>query len=315
LWSGSSRGTSLAFSAQNSHHAPVSARHFSFTVTPEDAGLRIDQLVAKHVPGLSRRTARKVLLIGGVFVESARVKIASKIIQPGHKVDVHLGGALATVTAADKMAPPELDLLFEDEHLLVVDKPAHLATAATRESDRHNLLYYLSQRPSSLHLHLVHRLDMETSGLLVVAKTADAAHRLSELFRTHDLERIYHAAVLGDLQDAQTVDEPIEGRPARSTFTPVERRSGVTLAEARLETGRTHQIRIHALHMGHPVLRDPRYGRPTDHDPPRLALHARVLGFHHPTTDQPMRFEREWPADLRDWWQGLAQEKAIESEL
>jgi 23S rRNA pseudouridine1911/1915/1917 synthase len=275
-------------------------------VTPEDAGLRIDQLLAKHVPGLSRRTARKVLLIGGVFVESARVKIASKIIQPGHKVDVHLGGALETVTAADKMAPPELDLLFEDEHLLVVDKPAHLATAATRESDRHNLLYYLSQRPSSLHLHLVHRLDMETSGLLVVAKTADAAHRLSELFRIHDLERIYHAAVLGDLQDTQTVDEPIEGRPARSTFTPVERRSDVTLAEARLETGRTHQIRVHALHMGHAVLGDRRYGHPTDRDPPRLALHARVLGFRHPMTDQPMRFEREWPADLRDWWQGLA---------
>jgi 23S rRNA pseudouridine1911/1915/1917 synthase len=164
-------------------------------------------------------------------------------------------------------------------------------------------------------LHLVHRLDTETSGLLVVAKTADAAHRLSELFRAHDLERIYRAAVFGDLQDAQTVDEPIEGRPARTIFTTVERSAGVTLTEARLKTGRTHQIRVHALHMGHAVMGDRRYGHRTDHDPPRLALHARVLGFRHPTTDQLMRFEREWPADLRDWWQGLAQGKASEAAL
>ena len=267
--------------------------------------MRLDQLLAKHVPGLSRRTARRILLIGGVFVERARVKIASKIIQPGQTVDVHLGGALEIVTEAEKSAPPELDILFEDEHLLVVDKPAQLATAATRESDLHNLLYYLSLRPASPELHLVHRLDLGTSGLLVVAKSSEAARRLSELFRTHDLERVYRLAVAGDLPAEQTVDEPIEGRPARTTFSKVDHRAGVTLVEARLETGRTHQIRLHAQHMGHPVLGDRRYGQPTQHDPPRLALHARVLGFRHPATNQPTRFEREWPADLQDWWQAL----------
>jgi 23S rRNA pseudouridine1911/1915/1917 synthase len=297
----------LAFFLRNVHHAAVTARHISFTVAPDDAGLRLDQLLAKRVPELSRRTARKVLLIGGVFVERARVKIASKLTQPGQKVDVHLGGALDTVTAAEKTAPPELDILFEDEHLLVVDKPAKLAVAATRESDRHNLLHYLSLRPSSPQLHLVHRLDLGTSGLLVVAKTAEAAHRLSELFRVHDLERVYRLAVIGDLPGARTVDEPIGDRPARTIFNPVEQKPGMTLAEARLETGRTHQIRLHALTMGHPVLGDRRYGRPTEHDPPRLALHARVLGFRHPTTDETMRFEREWPADLQDWWQGTAE--------
>jgi 23S rRNA pseudouridine1911/1915/1917 synthase len=282
----------------------VSAQHFSFTVPDEDAGLRIDQLLAKRVPGLSRRTARKVLLIGGVFVERARVKIASKIIQPGNQVDVHLGGALEAVTAAEKLAPPALDLLFEDEHLLVVDKPARLATAPTRESDRHNLLHYLSLRPASPTLHLVHRLDLETSGLLVVAKTSEAAHRLSELFRAHDLDRIYRVVLLGAVPDARTVDEPIEGRPARTTFSPVEHKADATLADARLETGRTHQIRLHAQHLGHPVLGDRRYGRPTENNPPRLALHARVLGFRHPASGEPLRFEREWPADLGDWWQG-----------
>jgi 23S rRNA pseudouridine1911/1915/1917 synthase len=103
---------------ENVHHEVVPVRHTSFLVAPEDAGLRLDQLLAKRVPELSRRTARKVLLIGGVFVERARVKVASKIIRPGHRVDVHLGGALEKVTAAEKTTPPELDILFEDNHLL-----------------------------------------------------------------------------------------------------------------------------------------------------------------------------------------------------
>ena len=283
----------------------MTVRHFSFTVAPDDAGLRLDQLLAKRVPELSRRTARKVLLIGGVFVERARVKIGSKIIQPGHKVDVNLGAALEIVAAAEKTAPPEIDVVFEDEALLVVDKPAGLATAATRETDRHNLLHYLSQRPSSPDLHLVHRLDLETSGLLVLAKTAQAARVLSELFRGHDLERTYRVVLLGLLTDEQTVDHPIEGRPARTAFVPVQHKHGLTLAEARLDTGRTHQIRVHAQHMGKPVLGDRRYGRPTGPNPPRLALHARVLGFRHPTTEMPMRFEREWPDDLKHWWETL----------
>jgi 23S rRNA pseudouridine1911/1915/1917 synthase len=283
----------------------VTVRHISFTVAPDDEGLRLDQLLAKRVPGLSRRNARKILLIGGVFVAGARIKIGSKVIQPGRKVEVHLGAALDLVAAAEKTTPPEIDVVFEDDQLLVADKPARLPTAATRETDRHNLLYYLSQRPSSPALHVVHRLDLETSGLLVLAKTGEAAHALSEMFRGHDLERTYHLAMLGQLEEERTVDQPIEGRPARTTFAPVERRANVTLAEARLETGRTHQIRVHAQHMGQPVLGDRRYGHATDRDPPRLALHARVLGFRHPSTDLPMRFERAWPADLGDWWNGI----------
>ena len=283
----------------------MTVQHFSFTVAPDDAGLRLDQLLAKRVPGLSRRTARKVLLIGGVYVESSRIKIGSKIIQPGRKVDVHLGGALEIVTAAEKEAPPAIDIVFEDDALLVADKPSGLATAATRETDRHNLLHYLSQRPSSPDLHLVHRLDLETSGLLVLAKGVQAARVLSEMFRGHDLERSYRLAMLGQLEQEQTVDQPVEGRAARTTFQPVDHRAGFTLADARLETGRTHQIRVHAQHMGKPVLGDRRYGKPSERNPPRLALHARVLGLRHPTTGAPLRFERDWPADLGQWWESL----------
>lgn len=283
----------------------MTVRPFNFIVAPDDAGLRLDQLLAKRVPGLSRRTARKVLEIGGVFVERTRIKIGSKLIQPGRKVEVYVGGALEAVTAAEKEAPPALDIVFEDDSLLVTDKPSGLATAATRETDRHNLLHYLAQRPSSPDLHLVHRLDLETSGLLVLAKGAQAARTLSEAFRGHDLERSYRLVMLGRLTEAQTIEQPVEGRPARTIFTPVESRGALTLADARLETGRTHQIRVHAQHIGMPVLGDRRYGQPSEHNPPRLALHARVLGFRHPVTGAPMRFEREWPADLKEWWETL----------
>jgi 23S rRNA-/tRNA-specific pseudouridylate synthase len=187
----------------------------------------------------------------------------------------------------------------------VADKPSGLATAATRETDRHNLLYYLSQRPSSPNLHLVHRLDLETSGLLVFAKTAETARALSEMFRAHDLERSYRVALLGRLDAEQIVEEPVDGRPARTTFVPVEHKHDITLADARLGTGRTHQIRVHAQHLGKPVLGDRRYGQSVPQNPPRMALHARVLAFRHPTSDEPMRFEREWPADLAGWWETL----------
>jgi RluA family pseudouridine synthase len=283
----------------------VTVQHFSFTVAPEDAGIRLDQLLAKRVPGLSRRTARKVLLIGGVFVERARIKIGSKLIQPGRKVEVNMGGALDIVTAAEKEEPPTIDIVLEDDELLVADKPGGLATAATRETDRHNLLHYLSLRPSSPNLHLVHRLDLETSGLLVLAKTPNAARLLSEMFRGHDLERTYRVVMLGRLEQEQTVDHPVEGRPARTTFSPVGHKGNLTLADARLETGRTHQIRVHAQHIDKPVLGDRRYGQSCEQNPPRLALHARVLGFRHPLTGTPVRLEREWPADLQAWWEAL----------
>jgi 23S rRNA pseudouridine1911/1915/1917 synthase len=281
----------------------VPARHVRFTVAPDDAGLRLDQLLAKRVPGLSRRAARKVLLVGGVFVERARVKVASKLVQPGRRVDVYPGGA--EVTAAEEAALPQIEVVYEDEHLLVVDKPALLATAPTRDSDRHNLLHYLALRPSSSHPYLVHRLDLETSGLLVVAKTSEAAHRLSEAMQAHALERIYRLAMHGHLAQAQAVDRAVTDRPARTTFFPIEHKGSVTLADARLETGRTHQIRLHAQHLGQPVLGDRRHARKSEVDPPRLALHARLLGFLHPSTGQPLRFERDWPADLNDWWHGL----------
>jgi 23S rRNA pseudouridine1911/1915/1917 synthase len=283
----------------------VASQRSTFTVTADDEGLRLDQLLAKHVPGMSRRTARKLIGIGAVFVERARVKVASKTIQPGRKVDVHMGSALDRVTEAEK-APPTIDVVFEDAHLVVVSKPAELITAPTPESDRHNLLHYLGLRPTSPKVFLVHRLDLGTSGLLVFAKDADANRALAELFRVHDVERSYRVAMLGRLDSERLVDEPIDGRPARTRFVPIAQNAGLTLADAHLDTGRTHQIRLHARHLGTPVAGDTRYGRASDHDPPRMALHARVLGFRHPIAGKPLRFERDWPTELEAWWTSLS---------
>jgi 23S rRNA pseudouridine1911/1915/1917 synthase len=157
---------------------------------------------------------------------------------------------------------------------------------------------------------VVHRIDLPTSGLLVFARTAAANRALSERFRVHDIDRAYLAVLAGRVADDRfTVRAPVGGKDAVSHL-QVERRIGdrATLVRVRLETGRTHQIRIHAAHLGHPVLGDPAYGRVTDFDPPRLALHATRLGFPHPHTGEPLAFDSPWPADLTPWLEALEKE-------
>jgi 23S rRNA pseudouridine1911/1915/1917 synthase len=150
---------------------------------------------------------------------------------------------------------------------------------------------------------LVHRLDHLTSGLLVFARTAAAARALSDALRRHDVEREYVALVHGVPTDGSRIlDAPIGGRPARTHVTVQDALGRVAaIVRCRLETGRTHQIRIHLHGAGHPVLGDPRFPTHLPLPPPRLALHATLLGFRHPRTDIPCRFERPWPADLADY--------------
>jgi len=284
-----------------------------FVVAPEDEGRRLDQVLAARVPGLSRRRARVALDLGGVFVDGARTKVAGRVVRAGQVVTANLGGALERATkdvgaearARDEAALPPFRLVYQDDDIVVVDKPSGLLTAPTPESDRNNLASALARtlaRPVSV----VHRLDLETSGLLVFALGAEANRFLSERFRVHDVERMYLAAVRGVIAgDAHTVELPIDGRRAVTHVAVVERFSGATLVRCRLETGRTHQIRIHMRHLGHPVLADRRYGEPAPGDPPRMALHATVLGIVHPRTHEPIRLESPWPEDLTAWLEGL----------
>ena len=193
----------------------------------------------------------------------------------------------------------------------MIDKPAGLVTAPTPESDRGDLLDQLSRAYGEV--FLVHRIDLPTSGLLVFARTRDANKRLGEAFKLHDVEREYRAIAIGEV-GAQTIDRAIDGRNAVTHVEPIERLPngeaagdvrGATLLAVRLETGRTHQIRIHLAGLGHPVAGDHQHGGITERTfipkCPRLALHAAVLGFAHPVTGARVRFESPLPDDLAAW--------------
>ncbi|HTR53242.1 MAG TPA: RluA family pseudouridine synthase [Kofleriaceae bacterium] len=271
---------------------------YRFEVGDDEAGLRLDQVIPKHVAGLSRRKARAVIDLGGVFVDRARVKVAGRIVRARQAIEVNIGGALER--AAEPA--PEPRIVFEDAHVIVVDKPAGLVTAPTPEGDRGDLLDLLARRFGEV--FLVHRLDLPTSGLLVFARTREANKRLGDAFVAHDVDREYAAVAIGAVSE-QTIDRPIGGRRAVTHVRPVDALSGATLVAARLETGRTHQIRIHLAGLRHPVAGDRTHGgeleRAFEPRPPRLALHARLLGFTHPASGERVRFESELPAELAAW--------------
>lgn len=295
--------------------ADLAHQRVRFVTGAEDAGLRLDQVLAAHVPGLSRRKARVLLDLGGVFLDGARVKIAGKLVRPGQTIIANIGGALERATkevgtaarAKDEASLPAYRIVHEDDELVVVDKPAGLLTAPTPESDRGNLFDQL-KRSLGQTLFLVHRLDLETSGLVVFARTDAANRMLSERIRVHDFDRRYLSVLRGQVSwDKRTVDHPVGGKRAVSHFAVLERFAAATLVEVRLETGRTHQIRLHGAHEGHPVMGDRKYGIASPADPPRLALHAVLLGFVHPKTGETVAWESPLPQDLSDW---LAKQRA-----
>lgn len=282
-----------------------------FTVETGDVGRRLDQVLAARVEGLSRRQARVLLDIGGVFVDGRRVKVAGRPMHAGEEVVAVMGGALARATkktgraarSADERQLPPFSVVFEDDDIVVVEKPPGLLTAPTPESDRNNLSDLLKRRPGGAPVFVVHRIDLETSGLVVFAKTDDANQELSRRFRDHDLERSYLAVVAGAFpSDLKTIDRPVAGRRAVTHVEVRERFDRrATLLACRLETGRTHQIRLHMAEVGTPVIGDSRYGRPFSPAPPRMALHATRLGFVHPRTGTPLAFESALPRDLEKW--------------
>jgi 23S rRNA pseudouridine1911/1915/1917 synthase len=275
---------------------------YRFEVAADDGGLRLDQVIPRHVAGLSRRKARAVIDVGGVFVDRMRVKVAGRTVRPGQRIDVHLGAAL------ERAAQPSLQphVVHLDDAVIVVDKPAGLVTAPTPEADRGDLLDLLARVHGDV--YLVHRLDLPTSGLLVFARTRDANKRLGDAFKAHDVDREYVAVAIGEVA-GQTIDRPIGGKRAVTHVAPIEALSGATLLSVQLETGRNHQIRVHLAGIGHPVAGDRTHGGRMERTfiprPPRLALHARVLGFTHPVSGERVRFETPLPDDLSRWIERL----------
>jgi 23S rRNA pseudouridine1911/1915/1917 synthase len=209
---------------------------------------------------------------------------------------IALDDPAATATAAGR-------IVFEDDSLVVVDKPSGLLTTPTIDAVRPSVLGRLAARTPGVRFHAVHRLDRLASGLLVVTKTPDATRSLARQVAARTVAREYEAVVVGHVAIARwTATHPIGDRPAVTHFATDEHLGRLaTRLRCRLGTGRTHQIRIHARLAGHPVLGDCVHGPSTPNDPPRLALHAVTLAFVHPGTRARLTFESPWPEDLTPW--------------
>jgi 23S rRNA pseudouridine1911/1915/1917 synthase len=309
-------------------------------VGDEAAGQRLDRLLASKLPQLSRSRLQGLIAQGAVSRGGATIKDPNTRVKPGETYDIAVPEA---VSAKPQGQDIPLDIVYEDKDVIVLDKPAGLVVHPAAGNPDGTLVNALiahcgqslqgiggEARPG-----IVHRLDKDTSGLLVAAKNERAMTSLGKQFAAHAIERAYYAVVWGAPRVAEGMVEGLIGRnpfdrkrmtvlrsggkEARTRYRVIERfgpahRPFASLIECRLETGRTHQIRVHLTHLGHPLIGDPTYGRAravprpktgaeaaayeAAAEFPRQALHAWLLGFFHPSEQKTMRFERAWPEDF-----------------
>ena len=290
-----------------------------------DRGARLDRFLRAKSEALSRTRARDLLAAGAVSLNGRRVKIASRPLNPGDRVEVHVPSA---PSAAASAGMPPFRVVYEDGAVLVVDKAPGILVQPTPQGDRGTLLdllrkYLRRRHPSarSPYLGLLHRIDRDTSGLLLFSRRGQANRVLAEQFRAHSLAREYLALIHGRwIEDSGTIADPLRrpapgarrsassdrerGKSAVTHYQVKERFSDATLLSVTLETGRTHQIRIHFAGRGHPVVGDRLYGGRAATGAelldrfPRQALHAGRLGFTHPMTGAWMNFDAALPEDF-----------------
>ena len=320
---------------------PADARRHEITAGAEDAGERLDRFLATHLPELTRSRI-KALIEGGCLTAAgepggATINQPSLRVKPGQSFAILVPEARPAEIAAQDIP---LTIVYEDEEVIVVDKPAGLVVhPAPGNPDRTLVNALIAHCGESLkgvggvrRPGIVHRLDKDTSGLIVAAKTEAAHQSLVGQFAARSIERSYLALAWGQPRPAageitgnigrsprnrkKMAVLTRGGRTAKTRYKTLRSLAGgrVSLVECRLETGRTHQIRVHMTHLGHPLLGDPLYGRgdssrmkalsarlgATPAPLKRQALHAASLGFTHPTTGKPLRFSSEMPKDMRD---------------
>jgi len=286
----------------------------SFDVDPAETGERLDRLAARRL-GLSRSLVRRLIEHDLLLVEGKGVSPSFKV-RGGQKVEAHLPD--------EGLSPEEIPvpIIFEDEHILVVDKPAGLVVHPGAGNPSGTLVNALLNRGISggedpSRPGVVHRLDRDTSGLMVLAKGEPAYSRLVEMMSARRVGRVYRAIVEGrGLPRTGTIDSPVGrdpdnptlmaagvGRPAVTRFEVLADAGGHAMLSVRLETGRTHQIRVHLSAIGHPVYADSLYG--TSVPGHRLWLHAERLSLEHPVGGEELELRSEIPKDLRQSAIGL----------
>lgn len=321
--------------------------HFRLTIDRGQAPLRIDKFLSLRMEKASRSRIQNAARANAILVNGKPVKPNYKV-KPADEIVLVLPKPVQRYML--KPEPVPLDLVYEDDDLMVINKPAglvvHPGCGNYTGTLVHGLLYHFEQLPQSQNPHgleneenalrpgLVHRIDKNTSGLMVIAKTDFALTHLARQFFDHTVIRRYIALVWGDLpDDTGTITGHIgrdrrfrqimsvypdgeSGKHAVTHYRVLERLGYVTMVECRLETGRTHQIRVHFSHIGHPLFNDPEYGgnrivKGTVYTKyrqfidncfallPRQALHAQILGFTHPETAKPLLFEAPIPHDMQ----------------
>jgi 23S rRNA pseudouridine1911/1915/1917 synthase len=306
----------------------MSTRTESFTVEKSLPSARLDKFLCEKFPAASRGALQRL-------IEEGHIRVNGKVVKPTHhphageQIEVHWPEAKAAEAQPEKIP---LDILFEDKSLLVVNKAAGLVVHPAAGHEEHTLVNALLHhckgslsgiggvaRPG-----IVHRLDKETSGCLIVAKNDETHIALAEQFSNREVKKIYHALVCGEPareageiraaiarhpthRKRMAVRDDSDGRAAYTSYRILERLYAATLMEAQIHTGRTHQIRVHFQFIGHPLVGDDTYGvrqnlrfkELTNYAAPRVMLHAKNLSFIHPRTKKPMNFEAPLPADFK----------------
>jgi len=306
----------------------MSARTETLVVETSLPAGRLDVFLRKQFPAVSRGTIQRL-------IEQGHIRVNARVVKPTHHPHAGEQIEICWPEAVPAAAQPEeipLKILFEDEHLLVVNKPPDIVVHPSAGHEKHTLvnalLHHCAGQLSGIggvaRPGIVHRLDQETSGCLLVAKH-DAAHLvLAEQFARRTVDKTYHAIVCGEMQrDAgdiragiarhpahrkrMAVNDPGKGREAWTSYRVLERFPAATLVEATLHTGRTHQIRVHFTHLGFPIVGDPVYGARQNRRfteltgviAPRQMLHASKISFTHPQTGKLVKCEALWPKDFQ----------------
>ena len=314
--------------------------HFRIVADAGQEPLRIDKFLFDHMQHSSRNRIQAAAEAGYIFVGDKPVKSNYKV-RPGDVITLRLEQPKHDTTIYPEDIP--INIIYEDDQLMIVNKEAGMVVHPGAGNFTGTLINAVAWHmkdvpefdPNSPEVGLVHRIDKDTSGLMVVAKTPDAKSNLGKQFFVHNTHRSYNALVWGHFTEDEgriegnisrdpkdrlrmTVTSPDSevGKPAVTHWRVIEKFGYVTLVECILETGRTHQIRAHMKHIGHPLFGDERYGgteilrgnRSSTYKAfiqncfkicPRQALHAKTLGFVHPVTGEQMDFDSQWPDDFR----------------
>ncbi|MEI7533488.1 MAG: RluA family pseudouridine synthase [Verrucomicrobiae bacterium] len=306
----------------------MATRTEHFTVEQSLPSERLDVFLRTKFPAVSRGAMQRLIEQGHILVDGKTVK-PTHSPRAGEKIEVHWPEARPAEAQPEEIP---LDILFEDKSLLVVNKPAGLVVHPAAGHEEHTLvnalLFHCKGSLSGIggvaRPGIVHRLDKETSGCLVVAKNDETHIALSEQFANRVVKKVYHAIVCGEVpreageihaaiarhpthRKRMAVHDDSDGRAAHTSYRVLEKLNHATLVEAQIHTGRTHQIRVHFLHLGHPVVGDDTYGSTknkrlkelANYAAPRVLLHAKELSFIHPRAQKTLKFSAPLPDDFK----------------